>query len=242
MAWWETALKVGVPLVTTLLGVKATKDATKANTRATQQAAQTVATATGQGQAEIKAALERNRADLEPWRQAGVNALGWLTRLNTPGAVDPAAVEGHVRGLPGFQFQERELQKAIDRRHAASGNRWSGRGLKEMTRWMGDNLYAPTYQNWLGQLQTLAGYGREGNTLMANLGANTAQGVANLGASAGNNLANLTARGGQIGGEGALATGAHWAQGLNSLSQAFAPEDPISAYYRSLARKMDSQA
>lgn len=109
--------------------------------------------------AAISDAVGTYRADMEPWRKAGVNALGWLEKLNTPGAVDPAEVSAYVKGLPGYGFAEEELQRGIDARLAARGDRFSGRGMKDATRWKNEYLMQPAFSNWMGQLGKLAGFG-----------------------------------------------------------------------------------
>lgn len=203
-----TLLEIATPIVSAFLGSKA---ASKAADRASAGVAQASALQRQQ--------FEQTRADLEPWRKAGVNALRWLTDLSTPGALPGDTVGSYLTGLPGYRFAEGELQKAIDRRHAATGNRMSGRGYKEMTRWMNENLVQPSYRNWLSELATLAGYGREGNRLVASLGANTAA-----------NLGNLNLQGANIGAEAAAAPYLLWNNALQNVSSAIAPNAQQRAY------------
>lgn len=205
---WEKALSVGATLVGTLLGSKAASSAQKQTQQAAQQATQ-----------RIDQQAAQTRTDLEPWRKAGTNALAQLTKLTTPGAMPPAAVEAQLRATPGFAFREAELQKAIDRRHAATGNRFSGRGMKEMTRWMDSNLYEPAYRQWTNDLMTLAGYGREGNQMMSSIGANAA-------AQGGNAI--MTA--GDAAAQAAIAKNALYNNAFQSITDTLAPNPFLQRY------------
>lgn len=160
---WEALLNGGATLASALLGARAINKATTAE----QKAATNTAGA-------ITASADQTRADLEPWRKAGVNALGWLENANIPGQMTGDQIAEHVKSLPGYRFAEEELDKNIDRRHAASGNRFSGRGFKEMTRWKNKYLLEPAFQNWLGQMGQIAGYGPAATQNAGTVGMNAA--------------------------------------------------------------------
>lgn len=205
---WDKIIGGAVTLGSALLGSQAASKAAKTTQQATQQAANTVQTQ-----------LNQSRADLEPWRKAGVNALGILTKLNTPGAMSPQEVEAQLRATPGFGFREQELQKQIDRRHAATGNRFSGRGMKEAMRWMDGNLYGPAYNQWTNDLAMLAGYGRDGTAQANVLGANAASGI---------NQARLKAA--DYAAEMAVGQRGVWNNALQTLAKDLAPNPFMKAY------------
>lgn len=205
---WDKIIGGAITLGSALLGTKAASKAAKTTQQATQQAASTVQTQ-----------LDQSRADLEPWRKAGVNALGILTKLNTPGAMSPQEIEAQLRATPGFGFREQELQKQIDRRHAATGNRFSGRGMKEAIRWMDGNLYGPAYNQWTNDLAMLAGYGREGTNQLNSLGANAA-----------GSIGNAAIAGGDAAAQAGLAKAGIWNNALQTLASDLAPNPFMKAY------------
>jgi hypothetical protein len=205
---WGNIIDSALTIGGALIGAKATKKAAKAGAKSAEQAADL-----------SQRQYEQTRADYAPWRSAGVNALDWLTKLNTPGAADPAVVSGYVKGLPGYQFESDELDRALMARHAKSDNRFGSRGLKEIVRWKDDYLMRPTYDRWTNNLMALAGYGREGNQILANAGAGNANRVGELGRIA------ADAQAGGYAGQAAL-----WNNTLQQLGQTWAPNPVESAY------------
>jgi hypothetical protein len=87
----------------------------------------------------------QTRADLEPWRQAGLNAL---PQLQAQQNAMPAAFTGQVDlgQDPGYAFRLSEGQKALDRSAAARGGLISGGALKAAQRF-GQDLGSQEYQN-----------------------------------------------------------------------------------------------
>ena len=227
---WDKIISGGITLGSALLGTSATSSAAKTAAKASQQAQQGVAASTAAAQDEIRRQFDLTRADMAPWRESGRNALAMLTKLNTPGAMAPGEVEGYLRALPGFDFQERELQKQVDRRQAATGNRFSGRGYKEAVRWMNDALYQPTYRNWMQDLGTLAGYGRDGDRTVATLGDNAAARIGTLGTNAATAIGNAGINAADAAGQGRLAQNAIWSNALQTLASDLGPNPYMKAY------------
>lgn len=87
------------------------------------------------------AATTQARQDLNPWRQAGTDALGQLQSKI-------AAGPGEFTGSPGYQFRLDEGQKAIERSAAARGGALSGAALKEGMRY-GQDFATNDYDNFL---------------------------------------------------------------------------------------------
>jgi hypothetical protein len=117
MSGWVAGAVVG----SALIGASASKSAAK-----TQAAAATNAT-------ELQAAqYEQTRADQEPWRQAGINALGEMQRTagNVPGAFKFGA--GDYTADPGYAFRLAEGRKALASKARARGGLVSGQTLKGM--------------------------------------------------------------------------------------------------------------
>ena len=80
-----------------------------------------------ESQARTKAATEQAQGYLNPWREAGTDALGRLQEKISAGP-------GDFEASPGYAFRQQEGQKAIERSAAARGGALSGRALKETER------------------------------------------------------------------------------------------------------------
>jgi hypothetical protein len=160
--------------------------------QAASKAASTQAEAQSQANQLAYSMFQQQQAAQEPWRQAGVTALG---KLQTASDYTPFGT-AQFQEDPGYAFRVSEGQKALDRTAAARGGLISGGALKAATRF-GQDMGSQEYQNAfnryqterqakLSPLQTLAGYGQTAtNQMGANTGAysNTAgQGITNIGA------------------------------------------------------------
>jgi hypothetical protein len=176
--------------------------------QAASKAADTQAAAQSQANQLAYSMFQQQNAQQEPWRQAGVTALGKLSAASdyTPFGMD------QFKADPGYAFRLSEGQKALDRSAAARGGLISGTALKAATGYgqeMGSQEYTNAFNRYqtersakLQPLQSLAGIGQSATNVMgANAGnyADTAgQGIANIG--------NVQAAG-QMGGANALAGG-----------------------------------
>jgi hypothetical protein len=187
-------LNFGGSALNSLLGYNASQNASTAQ----QQAANNALAL----QAQIYA---QNRADLAPWREAGVGALGRLTALTTPGnQVSQMELD------PGYQFRLGEGNKAIDRASAARGGFDSGRSLKALTRY-GQDYASNEFGNVYNRLAGLAGTGQTATTNTAQLGQSYANQASDLTTQAGNARAS-----GYIGGAQNIAGGIN--AGLNAFN------------------------
>jgi hypothetical protein len=128
---------------------------------------------------------EQTRADLEPWRKAGVNALGKLEGMAdyTKFGMDQFQAD------PGYAFRLSEGQKALDRSAAARGGLISGAALRAAGRYgqeMGSQEYTNAFNRYqternamLNPLQSLAGVGQTTATQLGQAGAANAANVNN---------------------------------------------------------------
>ena len=113
---------------------------------ASQNAADVQSDAANQAAQASQAQYNQTRADLAPWRQAGVSALAKLQ-------------SGNFEADPGYQFRLSEGEKAINRAAAARGSWDSGATGKALTRYAQD--YATgEYGNVYNRLANLAGLGQ----------------------------------------------------------------------------------
>ena len=154
----------------------------------------------------IERMYNQNRADLEPWRTAGVGALGNLTKLTTPGEqFDQAMLD------PGYQFRLGEGSRAIDRAASARGRYYAPATMQALDRY-NQNFATNEFGNVFNRNATLAGLGQVGTTAGVNAGTNYA-----------NNAANITQNAGEARASGymgiANAVGGGIGQGVNYLNQ-----------------------
>jgi hypothetical protein len=107
----------------------------------------------------------QQRADQEPFRQAGITTQNELLRqLGLGGDAGSAGYGNLMRNFgaqdfqtePGYQFRLSEGLKAIDRQAAARGGLISGGALKAAERY-GQNLASDEYQNAFNRYQTNRG-------------------------------------------------------------------------------------
>ena len=116
-------------------------------------------------------ALELNK----PYYEAGVNALGKLTR-------------GEILPEPGYAFRLGEGMKALERVQAARGNMLSGGALKAGQRYAQD-LASQEYGNAYNRLANIAGLGQTATTQAGTAGQNYASQAGELGLQGANALA-----------------------------------------------------
>ena len=198
----------GATVVGSLIGAKASKSA-----------ASTQAAAAGKASDLQREIFEQTRADQEPWRQAGVNALGVMqsTAGNVPAAFKFGDYE--FKADPGYGFRFSEGQKALERNAAARGGFMSGAALKAATRFgqeMGSLEFGNAYNRALTSYNTdvarenqlynrqagLAGIGQTATNLVGTAGQNYATNVGNLMTGAG-----AAQAAGQVGVANALTSG-----------------------------------
>lgn len=140
---------------------------------AARRAANTQVDAAGNATNAIMTQYWQNRADLAPWREAGVNALAQLVSKVGAGP-------GEFTISPGYQFRLSEGQKAVERSAAAKGKQLSGATMKALDRYSQDyatsdyDNFLRRYYESLNPLQSLAGVGQTAVTNTAAMGTNAA--------------------------------------------------------------------
>ena len=145
---------------------------------AASKAATTQAEAQSQANQLAYSMFKEQQAQQEPWRQAGIGALGKLTAASdyTPFGMD------QFKADPGYAFRLSEGTKALDASAARRGGLISGNAMRAATAYgqeMGSqeynnafNRYQTERQAKLGPLQSLAGIGQNAtNQMGANTGA-----------------------------------------------------------------------
>jgi hypothetical protein len=174
------------------------------------------------------------RADREPWRLAGSNALNQLTQGTGKGG-DLMRDFGmsDFQQDPGYAFRQAEGMKGITNSAAARGGLLSGAALKAASQYnqnFASNEYGNAFARFKGnqegrynKLASLAGVGQiaanQNGSGAAQLGSNVGNGMMNSGQIAGNNLIGAgNARASSYLAQGNALTGA-LNQGLSAWNQ-----------------------
>lgn len=200
------------PFIGGLLGSESSNNAANAQVQAGQES-----------NATQLAMYNQNRADMEPWRRTGENALSKL-ELGLGLADSKYAGDGSYGALtrpfsmndfkadPGYGFRLSEGMKAIERSAAARGNLLSGSALKGISRYGQDsasqefgnayNRFNQDQANKFNRLASISGIGQTTAQQVANQGASVANSIGQTQQGIGNARAS-----GYIGGANALAGG-----------------------------------
>jgi hypothetical protein len=115
------------------LGALATIHSSNQQSRAARNAATQQANAAADANRTQLEMFNQNRKDQEPWRQAGSNALGFMT--NNMGDLTRNFTMADFQKDPGYDFRMSEGQRALERGAAARGGLMSGGALKAITRY-----------------------------------------------------------------------------------------------------------
>jgi len=142
---------------------------------------------------------ENARGDLDPYLQAGTNAL---TGLNALANGDYSAFQSS----PDYQFALQQGTQALDRSAASRGALYSGGQLADLTSY-GQGMASQQLGNYRNSLMSLANMGASAGSAMAGVGQNYAGAY-------GSNLNNAAS----AQGSNALSQGNNWGQALTGLA------------------------
>ena len=117
--------------------------------------------------------FEQNRADQEPWREAGITALGQLgAGTKNGGDFNRDFTLADFTKDPGYDFRMKEGQRGLDSSAAARGGALSGGAIKASERYSQDYAsgeYQNAYNRFnadrtarFNRLSSLAGVGQTG--------------------------------------------------------------------------------
>ena len=167
-ATWLTA---GATAGGAFLSSRSAKKASKAQAQAAGEANATTLTAQREAQAFQQKQADQARADQEPWRIAGGNALTQLSQRMAPGGdLTRNFAMSDFEQDPGYAFRQAEGMKGMTNSAAARGNLLSGAALKAASRYNQDfasNEYGNAFARYKGnqegqynKLANLAGVGQ----------------------------------------------------------------------------------
>jgi hypothetical protein len=212
---WGAAAAVGGALI----GAYATSQSSKQQSSAARDAASTQADANRYAADVQKEMFERQVELQEPWRKAGINALGRLSsgiESGQFGKVTPfqfGAKEFEAMRDPGYAFRLAEGQKALERSAAARGGLISGSALKAAQRYgqeMGSQEFGNAYERAVrNYVANLSGRSQAYNELagVSGTGQTSAQQIGQAGQTTAANISNLTSATGASSANALLAQG-----------------------------------
>ena len=143
------------------------------------------------------AQFQQNRQDAMPWHDAGVAALGDLSRgMAAGGEFNRTFGLSNFTKDPGYQFRFDEGRRGLEGSAAARGGLLSGGTLKALTRYgqeFASNEYTNAYNRFnndqttrFNRLSSIAGLGQTATRDVANMGTQNAQYIGNNQMAAGN--------------------------------------------------------
>lgn len=144
-----------------------------ATSEASRQSSRAMTRASNRANDTQMAIYEQQRADQEPWRQAGTRALS---------EIEANKFMDNWQQDPGYEFRMSQGMKAINAAAGARGGVNGGATLKALTRYGQDYAsqeYGNAYNRQFNRLSQLAGFGQGANAANANAGANYANAYSN---------------------------------------------------------------
>lgn len=183
-------------------GVSASR-ASKTQANAAQNASDTQLQAQRESNELQKEMYDQNRADMQPWREAGMGQLSQLTAgLNPGGEFNRNFGRADFQADPGYAFRQAEGQKAIDNSAASRGSALSGATLKALTRFGQDTAsseYQNSYNRWnndvsnrFNRISGVAGTGQQATQQIGQYGQQTAGNIAQGNMNTANQVASNT--------------------------------------------------
>lgn len=190
-----------------VVGAYSSSRASKTQANAAQNASDTQLQAQRESNELQKEMYDQNRADMQPWREAGMGQLSQLTAgLKPGGQFNRNFGMADFQADPGYAFRQAEGQKAIDNSAASRGSALSGATLKALTRFGQDtasNEYQNSYNRWnndvsnrFNRISGVAGTGQQATQQIGAYGQSTAGNIAQGNMNTANNVASNTIQAG----------------------------------------------
>lgn len=183
-----------------------------------------VATATTAGNVQLQATREvialqkeqfaQSRADIAPWRKAGVRALALQERAARPGG----SLED-FQTSPGYEFVQNEMTRALGVRRAASGTFYSGRHMRELARYTA-GIASQEFTNYYNRLASISGTGQTATSDTSRLGADAATRSSQATLIGAQNFGSTLLAAGAARASGVIGQGQIWRDVVGDLSKA----------------------
>jgi len=146
--------------------------AAKTQAKASDAAAQAQLQGVRESNALMEKMYNQTRADYQPWRQAGMGALGEIS--------NPANVLNNFQASPDYNFRLQRGLQGVTQNQAVNGLLKSGSALKALNDYAG-NSASQEFGNWWNRQAGLAGVGQAATGAVSQAGQN-------YGNNAGNNI------------------------------------------------------
>ena len=190
-----------------VVGAYSASRASKTQAQAAQNASDTQLQAQRESNELQREMYDQNRADMQPWREAGMGQLSQLTAgLKPGGEFNRNFGRADFQADPGYAFRQAEGQKAIDNSAASRGSALSGATLKALTRFGQDTAsseYQNSYNRWnndvsnrFNRISGVAGTGQQATQQIGQYGQSTAGNIAQGNMNTANNVASNTIQAG----------------------------------------------
>jgi len=192
---------VGSAVVGGILNKQAASSAANAQKESAGAANETQLQAARESNALQLKMFEQNRTDQQPWRDAGVTALGQLGAGTANGGdFNRDFTLADFTKDPGYDFRMQQGQRGLDSSAAARGGALSGAAIKASERYSQDYAsgeYSNAYNRFnadrtarFNRLSSLAGVGQTATNQVGAQGAQMASNIGNTQVATGNAIAN----------------------------------------------------
>jgi hypothetical protein len=207
------AIDAAASLGSAYLGGQAANRAAQTQAAAADRAANVTQESSAEALALQRQIYDQNRADLEPWRDAGGNAL---TRLMSNWGENYTA-------SPSYNWRRDEAMRAVDAGMSARGLRNSTARDRAAARYV-DGLASQDYDQWWNRGAGLAGVGQTATSQGVGLAANYANAAgANMTGNA-NSLAGIYGQAGNAAAAGQIGQANAWGGALQNVGDIFASQ------------------
>lgn len=235
MTFWVA----GAVVAGSAINAYSTNKGTKAQQQSVSDANAETAREYDQTRADQQALLAQQRADQQPWLDAGKASLAQLASGTAAGGslVKPFSLADFAAD-PGYQFRLSEGEKGIQRAASGGSGLYSGATLKALARFNQDtasgeygnayNRYNTNQSNQFNRLASIAGLGQTATNQVGQAGQSAYGTIANAGMNASNNISNNMIGAGNARASGYVGTGnainnglsqyLNYTQGQNLLS------------------------
>lgn len=227
----------GIALALGALGAAGSLGGAALSSSASKNAAKTQASSAQQALDFQKGVYDDQKANQQPFLQAGTSSIGKLMEGLNNGTFGPGSIPSfeapslaEARATPGYQFTQQQGINAIDRSAAARGGLGSGSTLQRLQSFgsgLADSTYNDVFNRSLSTYQTkLQGQSQAFNELLApsQLGENAASNINATGSQAASNIGNLMTQQGNATAAGQVGSANAWSSGIggttNSILQA----------------------
>lgn len=194
----------GTGLVSAVAGASASNKAAKAQQKGADQSVAEQRRQYDLTRQDTLAAQTQARTDLQPWMDAGQNALGNLSNAQTA-----------FQASPDYAFRRSEGERGIGGSFAARGGAFSGNALKALSEY-NSNLASGEFGNWWNRQAGVAGVGQNSASQAGQQGINSANALGQFGANAAGNIGNSLMAAGDARASGVMGQANSLSNSLNS--------------------------